>query len=356
VTADLELLTQDEAQKLSDQRIASLKAKLPDATPATNPATEPPPAKVEVERVESPAATEEAQPAKDEGKKPPEAASTPDLSAAIPEKFRSRAATVDPELLAWMVKDGVAIKSRLTQATQEYSDKVKALEEANAKLKGAAENWNGLMADAEARATLTKLHESRTSSNGTSAPTNWADLAVTDPDKFNAELQRQLAEAKSAGASEAKKVVEETVFQPRERAASLTETLETWSEENGIPQEVMAQAIVNATAHAAVTGWTPDKWTRENVIDGMKPYVEGAAALAGQKPKNGTPSTVPTVVSPSRSSAGISPPVLPAHERAGTPWHKLTAAQKAESAAAKAAELTGAKFITSEVIESLRRS
>lgn len=344
--------TVEEALAASKQRIAEI-TKSPAPAATSTPVETPRP--VDVGRAESPVVTEESAPAKtDEAPATPAAApavvAPPDLSA-LPAKFHDRAKTIDPELLNWIVKDGVEIKSTLTRRTQELSEQTKKAEESAKASAEKAGNWDALMADAEARARLTELHQSRNASPA-AAPVNWAELAVTDPEAFNTKMAEQLAQAKQLGQQSAERVVEERIFAPRDRASAITSTLETWANEHGVPETDMANAILMAKEHGEKTGMTVDKWQPGNVVDLLQPYISLAKTMAGA---NGAPAKVPTVVSPSRSSGGIAPPVVPAHERNGTPFSKMTAEQKAESAARWIREKSGVNVTQAELQEVLRR-
>lgn len=283
------------------------KADAPKGAPAA-----PPPAedKAPVEAPAQGSSVSEAEQAKPEETPAAEAAPAPDLSW-LPDEFREKVSTLDPEVAEWM-KGNVLRQSDYTKKTQ----KVAALTKEAEAVKAKADLWEQLSSNpalSDFAYRVLKGEAQIPGAAGAEPADDGVDLTAAD----NATIKRYIATQVEKRAAEiAAAQIRERVEKPLNQRTAVLQALTSYATENKVDEGVMLDAITRAEAHAARLGVT---WTPENAAALVEPFVVAAKAPATPAPSK--PAAPPAsgglskVASPSSRPAAVVPPPMPKHLR-----------------------------------------
>lgn len=237
--------------------------------------------------------------------KPAEATKAVDVEW-LPENLRSKASTLDPELIAYL-KPGHMRRGEHSRAMKAMDEERKAIEAIKVK----AGLWERLEANPEVAA---EAYERLNGKPSTAQPE--ADEEVPDPlvdPKGYAKWMRESIVRELKTTTE--KVIDERVFAPKNEEEAVRASCHTWAEDNHIDPAVLGAVATKADALAKRLGV---RVTSESVGDLLTTAYESMGKVAPTNGRaNGTGNGgLLKVASPtSRGSSAVAPTGVPASVR-----------------------------------------
>lgn len=233
--------------------------------------------------------------------------SAPDLSWA-PENIREKLSTLDPDVAEW-VKGNVLRQSDYTKKTQKAAELAKQAEAVKAR----AELWDALQANPDLSAFALSVLRGEAELPGARGKDPEDDVDLTSAD--NATIKRYIdgrVESRAKEIAEAK--IRERVVAPNQERQAAIQALASYAEEHGVDLTAMDDAVRAAEAHWATVPGV--KWTAENVVGYVAPFVpKGTPAATKQPAPTPSPGGLSKVASPASRPVAKAPPPVPAHRR-----------------------------------------